>query len=74
MKRAFNISADLSEHNNGVLVIENQEEIRRILMALKFMDESGRLHPFKEGERTSSSTVLLREEPLSVVRFLHQAL
>lgn len=49
MKRAFNISADLSEHNNGVLVIENQEEIRRILMALKFMDESGRLHPFKEG-------------------------
>lgn len=49
IKRAFDISADLSEHNNGVLIIENQEEIRRILMALKFLDEAGQLHPFKEG-------------------------
>lgn len=48
IKRAFDISAELSAHNNGVLVIENPEEIRRILMALKFMDESGRLHPFKD--------------------------
>lgn len=48
IKRAFDISADISAHNNGVLVIENQEEIQRVLMALKFLDEAGELHPFKE--------------------------
>lgn len=36
LKRAFDISAELSEQNLGVLYIEEQDAMRRVLMALKF--------------------------------------
>lgn len=46
-RKAFDISAEVSGQNNCMLIIEEQEDIRRVLMALKFLDESERLFPFK---------------------------
>ena len=48
LKRAFDISAELSEQNPGVLYIEEQDAMRRVLMALKFLEEDGSLHPFRQ--------------------------
>ena len=48
LKRAFDISAELSEQNPGVLYIEEQNAMRRVLMALKFLEEDGSMHPFRQ--------------------------
>lgn len=47
LKWAFGISAEIAAHNNGVLVIENPDEVQRVLQAVKFIDETGKLQPFK---------------------------
>ena len=47
LKKAFDISAELSGQNSCMLTVWEQEDIQRILMALKFLRPSGTLLPFK---------------------------